>query len=380
MDAETETLSATSISITPLPSTVTSGTGTTLAPLVPLLKPLELWAFLENSDFVRHKDNQPYRQDEVALIQHDRFLAKDYELMVEIGCAGIRDAARWYLSHPAPGVFDWTWMDRMVAAAEKQNLKLYLDLWHYGYPDWLDILSHEAPQHFADFARAIAQRYPSLEYYCVCNEPSLLVELAGRQGQWSPFLREENPSSFRRQISKMIIEASKAILEVKPNATLVIPEPWHATDNNPEDDQAAVLDTILGLRDSELGGCDNLVTVIGLNHYRDSTLPPFHRLLMNAQKRWPTKPLWITETSGPPTGWQQTEWFWWMMAETRLAMMSGANISVFTWAPVISMYDWIHEQQQLHNGIWIIGEDGERLPNGKMLQALELAREYQYIF
>lgn len=342
-------------------------------------RPLELWAFLENSDFIRYRKGSLYRQDEVTLIRHDQFLDADYQLMADIGCVGIRDAARWYVSHPAPGTFDWNWLDRVVAAAENKQLKLYLDLWHYGYPDWLDVLSTDAPKHFADFAREIARRYPSLEYYCVCNEPSLLVELGGRQGQWSPFLTENDPSAFRRQISRMIVEASKAILEVKPDAALIIPEPWHATDRIPEEEQAAVLDTVLGLREPELGGCSELVTIIGLNHYRDSTLPPFHRLLLNAQKRWPDKTLWVTETSGPPTGWQQEEWFWWMLAETRLAMMSGANIDVFTWAPAISMYDWLDEAVQLHNGIWILDENGQRLPNGKMPQALALAREYGYI-
>lgn len=371
----TDAISINELPLDPNPTIIVSHQGNTM----PAAKSLELWAFLENSDFVRQKDDSLYRQDEVTLIRHDEFLDVDYQLMVQAGCMGIRDAARWYLSHPAPGTFDWTWLDRVVAAAEKHNLKLYLDLWHYGYPDWMDILSPEAPMHFADFARQIAQRYPSLEYYCVSNEPSLLVELGGRQGQWGPFLHEADPSAFRRQVSRMIIEASKAILEVKPDAILIIPEPWHATDNNPEDDQAAVLDTVLGLRDPELGGCSDLVTIIGLNHYRDSTLPPFHRLLLNAQKRWPTKQLWVTETSGPPTGWQQAEWFWWMLAETRLAVMNGANIAVFTWAPAISMYDWVDETLQLHNGIWIIDENGQRLPNGKMLQALALAREYGYI-
>ena len=155
---------------------------------IPVVKPMELWAFLENSDFVRRKDETLYRQDEVRLIRHDEFLESDYELLVTAGCAGVRDAAWWYVSHPAPGTFDWTWLDRVTAAAEKYKLKLYLDLWHYGYPDWLDILSPEAPRHFADFARQIARRYPALEHYCVCNEPSLLVEMGGRQGQWSPFL------------------------------------------------------------------------------------------------------------------------------------------------------------------------------------------------
>ena len=375
---DTDTRSINELPIDPRPVMLPSALETPI-PLVPAIKPLELWAFLENSDFVRLKNGVAYRQDEVNLIRHDEFLEADYRLMVEAGCVGIRDAARWYLSHPAPGIFDWSWMDRVVEAADKHNLKLYLDLWHYGYPDWLDVLSAEAPVHFAEFARSIACRYPTLQYYCVCNEPSLLVELAGRQGDWSPFLREEDPSTFRRQISKMIIAASKAILEVKPDAVLIIPEPWHATDTNPEDKQAAVLDTVMGLRDPDLGGCSDLVTILGLNHYRDSTLPPFHRLLLNAQKRWPNKSLWVTETSGPPTGWQQAEWFWWMLAETRLALLGGANIEVFTWAPAISMYDWVDETLQLHNGIWILDENGQRLPNGKMPQALELARQYGYL-
>ena len=365
------------LSIDPLPTLVPPALDVPLA--LPEVKPMELWAFLENSDFVRRKGDSLYRQDEVRLIRHDEFLEADYQLLAATGFLGVRDAAWWYISHPAPNTFDWTWLDRVVAAAEKFHLKLYLDLWHYGYPDWLDILSPEAPLHFADFARRIAQRYPSLAYYCVCNEPSLLVEMAGKQGLWSPFLYEADPAAFRRQVSRMIIEASKAILEVKPDAVLIIPEPWHATDRIPEDDQAAVLDMVLGLRDPELGGCSDLVTIIGLNHYRDSTLPPFHRLLINAQKHWPSKQLWVTETSGPPTGWQQAEWFWWMLAETRLAAMSGVNIPVFTWAPVISMYDWVDETLQLHNGIWIIDENGRRLPNGKIVQAIDLARQYGYI-
>jgi hypothetical protein len=343
------------------------------------VKPMELWAFLENSDFVKRKKNSLYRQDEVKLIRHDEFLEEDYRLMVDAGCVGIRDAARWYISNPAPGVYDWSWLDRVAGAAEKSGLKLYLDLWHYGYPDWMDILSAEAPGQFADFAGQIAVRYPSLEYYCVCNEPSLLVELGGRRGEWSPFLQEPDPSAFRRQVSRMIIEASRTILDIKPDAALIIPEPWHATDTNPEENQAAVLDTVMGRRDPELGGCSELVSMIGLNHYRDSTLPPFHRLLINAQKRWPDKQLWITETSGPPAGWQQAEWFWWMLAEARLAAIHGIDIPVFTWAPAISMYDWVDEEVQLHNGIWIIDETGHRVPNGKMLEAIHLARQVGYI-
>jgi hypothetical protein len=206
----------------------------------------------------------------------------------------------------------------------------------------------------------------------------LLVDFGGKQGRWSPFLYNQ-ADAVRRQICRMIIAASQAILAVNPDAQLVLPEPWHATDRVSEDMQAAVLDTVLGLRDPELGGASELVTVIGLNHYRDSTLPPLHQLFLNARKRWSDKPLWFAETSGPPEGWQQTEWFWWMLAETRLANLSGADIPVFTWAPALSMYDWEDETKHLPNGIWKLEPDGSRVPNGKMLEAIQLARHYGYI-
>lgn len=342
--------------------------------------PMQLWAFLENSDFIRRNpDGSFYRMDEVSLIRHDEFLDTDYRLMKSIGARGVRDAARWYLSHPAPGRFDWTWIDRMMDAADQHELGMYIDLWHYGYPDWLDIMSADAPYHFAEFAAAIAERCPTIDYWCICNEPSLLIEMGGRQGIWTPHLKLQDATEFRRQVSRMIIEASKAVRAFNPDAVLVIPEPWHATDLNSEDNQAAVFDTVLGLRDPELGGDDTLCDVIGLNHYRDSTLPPLHRLILNAGKRYPEKPIWLTETSGPPIGWQQTEWFWWMMSEVRLANIAGVPTEVFTWAPAISMYDWTDETVQLHNGIWIIEPDGSRIPNGRMIEAVALAREYGYL-
>lgn len=343
-------------------------------------RPMELWAFLENSDFERIKDGALYRQDEVSLIRHDEFLEKDYQLLVDIGCLGVRDAARWYLTNPAPGKYDWRWIDRVVEAAEKYKLKLYLDLWHYGFPNWLDLMSPEAPACFADFAREIALRYPSLEYYCICNEPTLLVEFGGRQGRWRPFLTgREGEKRVREQVCRAIIQASRAVLEVKPDAVLVLPEPWHATYGRPKHKQSEVLDSVMGRRHPEWGGSSELVTIVGLNHYRDSTLPPFHKMIIQAQEHWPDKQLWLTETSGPPRGWRQTEWFWWMMAEVRLAQMSGVDIPVFTWAPAISMFDWVEETKQLHNGIWKLTRDGRRIPNGLMIKAIEMARSYGYL-
>ena len=101
--------------------------------------------------------------------------------------------------------------------------------------------------------------------------------------------------------------------------------------------------------------------------------------LLRARQHWSDKPLWLTETSGPPKGWRQSEWFWWMMAEVNLARLLGVDIPVFTWAPVISMFDWVHETRPIRNGVWKLTPEGDRIPNDYMLLALQLAREYGYI-
>jgi hypothetical protein len=82
------------------PTVVRTPPDAALVRAVPAVKPLELWAFLENSDFVRCKNGSLYRQDEVRLIRHDEFLEVDYQLLVEAGCLGVRDTASRIL-HPA---------------------------------------------------------------------------------------------------------------------------------------------------------------------------------------------------------------------------------------------------------------------------------------
>ena len=346
-------------------------------------KPIELWAFLENSDFQRNHRGDIRRWDEVRLTRHDERLDQDYQLLADIGMIGVRDAARWYVTHPAPGQFDWTWLDRVVAAADKYKLVLYLDLWHYGYPEWLDLMAPDAPHHFAEFACQTARRYPKLQHWCVANEPTVLIDWGSRVGQWRPFLRgSENQNLLRLQICRYIIAASKAILEEKPDALLILPEPWHAWKTRPRltyDHQALVLDTVMGKLHPELGGSDELVTIIGLNHYLDDSVPPFHILLEETKQRWPNKPLWLTETSGPPHRYKQVEWFWWILEELLIAQMNGVDVPVLTWAPAFSMFDWINDTKQLHHGIWKLDDQHNRVPNGFMLEAIQMARARGYL-
>src|SRR5579859_6901111 len=100
MDIATQPISAVSIDLTTQPVHKTlSDVGT---------QPMELWGFLENSDFQRRKGRGVvWRQDEVEQIRHGEFLETDYQLLVDIGCVGVRDAARWYVTHTGPGQYDW---------------------------------------------------------------------------------------------------------------------------------------------------------------------------------------------------------------------------------------------------------------------------------
>jgi len=145
------------------------------------------------------------------------------------------------------------------------------------------------------------------------------------------------------------------------------------------DFQAIVLDTVMGKRNPELGGSSELVTIIGLNHYLDDAIPPFHILLEETQQRWPDKPLWVTETSGPPRRFKQVEWFWWILEELLLAQLNGINVPVLTWAPVFSMFDWVDDTMQLLHGVWKMDEQYNRVPNGFMPEAIQMARKRGYL-
>nr|WP_281259090.1 family 1 glycosylhydrolase [Nostoc cycadae] len=80
----------------------------------------------------------------------------------------------------------------------------------------------EFPQKLAEFARAVAERYPWIRYYTPINEPLTTARFSGMYGHWYPHGRDN--VTFARALlveCRAIAFSMQAIREINPHAQLV---------------------------------------------------------------------------------------------------------------------------------------------------------------
>ena len=210
---------ASSINEEPLqPKTENNQISQTPTRTMPPVQPMELWAFLENSDFVRRKAIPLYRQDEVDLIRHDEFLEADYHTWSALAVLGYvtQHAGTFPIRHPdAMTGSGWTGWSRLQRSRISSCISISgitaIRTGWISFPPKLPCNLPNLPLR----SRSAIPRWNITVF--VTSQPARW-KLGGRQGQWGRSCRQDDPSSFRRQISRMIIDASKAILEVRPEA------------------------------------------------------------------------------------------------------------------------------------------------------------------
>src|SRR5438045_1102340 len=95
-----------------------------------------------------HLNSLGIRLDMTAALQHDIFCAEDYGRLREVGIFSARDGLRWHLIDRA-GSFDWSSWIPMLNAARTEDVQVIWDLFHYGWPDGLDIFAAEFVNRFA---------------------------------------------------------------------------------------------------------------------------------------------------------------------------------------------------------------------------------------
>ena len=76
--------------------------------------------------------------DQVQATQHDELVDLDYRLLASAGILTAREAMRWPLVDRA-GRYDFSSVAPFVRAAEQHGIELLWDLFHYGYPDDVDL-------------------------------------------------------------------------------------------------------------------------------------------------------------------------------------------------------------------------------------------------
>src|SRR5438067_3691926 len=128
--------------------------------------------------------------DQIAATQHDRFYSADYGLLRTVGIRAARDAIRWpVVDHQ--GNYDFSSVRPMLQASRQHRVEVIYDLFHYGYPQDVDLWSRDFPRRFAEYCYATARFVGANDegpyYFTPINEPSYFSWAAGDVGRFAPY-------------------------------------------------------------------------------------------------------------------------------------------------------------------------------------------------
>src|SRR5687768_9736997 len=111
--------------------------------------------FMGGFECSTHRDKRKRRLDLIDSTRHDRFALADYRRLVDHGLLTARDGVRWHLIETQPYRYDFSSLDSQIAAARETGIQIVWDLFHYGFPDDVDIFSDEFSDRFCRFAVAV---------------------------------------------------------------------------------------------------------------------------------------------------------------------------------------------------------------------------------
>jgi dTDP-4-dehydrorhamnose reductase len=161
----------------------------------------------------------------------------DIQRFTELGIRAIRYPVLWERTAP-DGIdkADWSWPDERLPALRDAGVTPIAGLIHHGSgPRDTSLLDPAFPARLAEYAGAVAARYPWLEYYTPVNEPCTTARFAGLYGVWYPHARDDK--SFIQALliqCRAVVLCMREIRKVNPNAKLVQTDDLGKTYSTPE--------------------------------------------------------------------------------------------------------------------------------------------------
>jgi beta-glucosidase/6-phospho-beta-glucosidase/beta-galactosidase len=312
-----------------------------------------------------HRRKDGVRLDLIRATSHDKHITQDYSVCVDLGFKTLRDGLRWHLIEKEPGKYDWSSWAPALEAAEQTGVQVIWDLFHYGSPDHVDQAAPNFPDRFTDFALAALEVQQSISarppLVCPMNEINFMA-WAVREGYF-PGPGATQKGSFKRQLVRTAIMASRAIKNCWPDSTIICSEPLiHIAPHNRRRQTVTeaelnlqgmyeACDWILGRAMPDLGGDPSLIDVLGWNFYphnqwycRGPTIPmghheyrPLSEMLVDVAERY-NKPIFISETGAE--GSAKPSWLHYVCNEVHHALTRGTDIQGICWYPITAYPGW----------------------------------------
>lgn len=334
-----------------------------------------------------HRRRDGLRLDLIAATRHAEFALEDYRRLSELGIKTARDGIRWHLIEASPNNFDFSSVERQMEAANETGVQVIWDLFHYGYPEHIDIFSSEFPSRFAqlgyNFARYFVRSADGPLYFVPVNEISFFSFIAGEIARFYPFAAGRG-DEMKRQLVRAAVEAIKAVRAVLPDSRIVMSEPAVYIRSRPAEPQFAdaaecyrtaqyeAFDMMAGYIAPELGGQPEFLDIIGVNYYphnqwfypdramiplHDELYRPFADILEEVYERY-RRPMVITETGTEDE--RREGWFRYVTSESDKAIARGVDLHGICLYPIVNHPGW-EDERHCHNGLWNYCDDkGER--------------------
>lgn len=360
--------------------------------------------FLGGFECSTHRLRNGKRLDLVHSTRHDEFARSDFELLRRHGILTVREGLRWHLIEQKPGRFDFSSADEIIDPAGQTNTEVIWDLWHYGWPDDIDIFSARFIERFIDFATAAAQRLSEkfqTPLICPINEISFFSWAGGEGGIFNPFARNRG-GEMKRQLVRASIEGIKRMRQVNPRIRFFHIDPMInviPSDLTPENISAAeayhrsqfeAFDMISGRQSPELGGQEDLIDFVGVNYYIHNqwTYPgeggsmivpsdPRYRhvrdLLKETHEHY-RKPLFIAETGIEDD--TRPAWLRYLCNEVFAAIANDVPVHGVCLYPILNHPGW-DDDRHCYNGLFDYADDAGHREVFEPL-ANELARQQQF--
>ena len=332
--------------------------------------------FLGGFECSTHRLPTGKRLDLVRSTRHDEFAASDYRLLQRHGILAARDGLRWTLIEQTPRHYDFTSALNQLRAARDTGMQVIWDLWHYGWPDDIDIFSAAFIDRFRAYAvEAIKMmsEFTDRPMVSPINEISFFSWAGGDGGIFNPFATRRG-DEIKRQLVRASIEAIHAMRTVNPATTVVQVDPIInivARTLREEDvraaegyrhSQFAAWDMLLGRSQPELGGHEALIDVIGVNYYihnqwvwegqmivpSDPRYRHVSEMLHEVYERY-RRPIFVAETGIEDE--TRPAWLRYMCREVYTAMQAGVPVEAICLYPIVNHPGW-DDDRHCHNGMF----------------------------
>lgn len=191
---------------------------------------------IENSyPTIQLPDGSTKRVDELEKTNHYKHWNTDLLLVKQLGIEFLRYGPSYYNTHIAPDKYDWAFADETFNRLKELHITPIVDLLHFGVPDWMgNFQNPDFPQHFANYARAFARRYPDMLLYTPINEIFITAMFSAQYGWWNERLQSDRAFvTALKHLCKANVMAMREILQVQPEATFIQSESseyFHAMD------------------------------------------------------------------------------------------------------------------------------------------------------